>query len=163
VINKLSINNTCANLLHYRPSQIHCLNSDGTGDLSLLRYKPDFVISLFFINELYCIYFQIYYTWLRHTSKLTVTDKQVIEAALKQTIANITSGIINLEVYTVEFVYKEQAYNEICQVHLTILICDRQCVTEDRETICLFSNFLCYIMSILSNKKRCLGLKFSSL
>jgi hypothetical protein len=37
-----------------RPSQIHCLNSDGTGDLSLLRYKPDFVTSLFFINELYC-------------------------------------------------------------------------------------------------------------
>ena len=36
-----------------RPSQIHCLNSDGTGDLSLLRYKPDFVISLFVINELY--------------------------------------------------------------------------------------------------------------
>jgi hypothetical protein len=31
-----------------------CLNSDGTGDLSLLRYKPDFVISLFVINELYC-------------------------------------------------------------------------------------------------------------
>ena len=38
-----------------RPSQIHCLNSDGTGDLSLLRYKPDFVTSLFVINELYCI------------------------------------------------------------------------------------------------------------
>jgi hypothetical protein len=37
-----------------RPSQIHCLNSDGTGDLSLLRYKPDFVTSLFVINELYC-------------------------------------------------------------------------------------------------------------
>jgi hypothetical protein len=29
-----------------RPPQIHCLNSDGTGDLSLLRYKPDFVINL---------------------------------------------------------------------------------------------------------------------
>jgi hypothetical protein len=29
--------------------------SDGTGDLSLLRYKPDFVINLFDINELYCI------------------------------------------------------------------------------------------------------------
>jgi hypothetical protein len=28
---------------------------NGTGDLSLLRYKPDFVISLFVINELYCI------------------------------------------------------------------------------------------------------------
>jgi hypothetical protein len=26
-----------------RPSEIRCLNSDGTGDLSLLRYKPDFV------------------------------------------------------------------------------------------------------------------------
>ena len=38
-----------------RPSEIHCLNSDGTGDLSLLRYKPDFVVSLFVINELYCI------------------------------------------------------------------------------------------------------------
>jgi hypothetical protein len=71
VINKLSINNTRANLLHKtlfgfkilfvislilfkkicnRPSQIHCLNSNGTGDLFLLRYKPDFVI-----NELYCI------------------------------------------------------------------------------------------------------------
>ena len=29
----------------------------GTGDLSLLRYKPDFVINLFVINELYCIVF----------------------------------------------------------------------------------------------------------
>ena len=38
-----------------RTSQIHCLNSDGTGDLSLLRYKPDFVTSMFVINELYCI------------------------------------------------------------------------------------------------------------
>jgi hypothetical protein len=36
-----------------RPSQIHCLNSDGTGDLSLLRYKPDFTTSLFVINKLY--------------------------------------------------------------------------------------------------------------
>jgi hypothetical protein len=34
---------------------MHCLNSNGTGDLSLLRYKPDFVTSLFAINELYCI------------------------------------------------------------------------------------------------------------
>jgi hypothetical protein len=40
-----------------RPPQIHCLNSDGTGDLSLLRYKPDFVINLFVIKELYCIVF----------------------------------------------------------------------------------------------------------
>ena len=39
-----------------RPSQIHCLNSDEPGDLSLLRYKPDFVTSLFVINELYCIF-----------------------------------------------------------------------------------------------------------
>jgi hypothetical protein len=29
--------------------------SDGTGDLSLLRYTPDFVINLFVINELYLI------------------------------------------------------------------------------------------------------------
>ena len=42
----------------------------------------------------------LYSVSLRHTSKLTVTDKQVIETALKQTIANITSGIINLEVYS---------------------------------------------------------------
>ena len=42
-----------------RPSQIHCLNSDGTGDLSLLRYKPDFVTSLFVINELYCIWLRL--------------------------------------------------------------------------------------------------------
>jgi hypothetical protein len=41
-------------VIRNRPSQIHCLNSDGTGDLSLLRYKPDFVTSLFVINELYC-------------------------------------------------------------------------------------------------------------
>ena len=41
-------------ILCNRPSQIHCLNSDGTGDLSLLRYKPDFVTSLFVIDELYC-------------------------------------------------------------------------------------------------------------
>jgi hypothetical protein len=27
------------------------------GDLSLLRYKPDFVINLFVIKELYCIVF----------------------------------------------------------------------------------------------------------
>ena len=41
-----------------RPSKIHCLNSDWTVDLSLLRYKPDFVTNLFVINELYCkIYF----------------------------------------------------------------------------------------------------------
>ena len=39
-----------------RPSQLHCLNSDGSRDLSLLRYKPDFVTSLFVINELYCMH-----------------------------------------------------------------------------------------------------------
>jgi hypothetical protein len=33
---------------------MHCLNSDWTRDLSLLRYKPDFVTSLFAISELYC-------------------------------------------------------------------------------------------------------------
>ena len=42
-----------------RHSKIHCLNSDWTGDLSLLRYKPDFVTSLFVINELYCMTFSI--------------------------------------------------------------------------------------------------------
>jgi hypothetical protein len=36
-------------------SKIHCLNSDWTWDLSLLRYKPDFVTCLFSINKLYCI------------------------------------------------------------------------------------------------------------
>ena len=34
-----------------RPSKIHCLNSDWTGDLSLLRYKPDFVTILFVISQ----------------------------------------------------------------------------------------------------------------
>ena len=35
VISLISLQKIC-----HRPSQIHCLNSDGTGDLSLLRYKP---------------------------------------------------------------------------------------------------------------------------
>ena len=48
VISLISLQKICN-----RPSQIHCLNSDGTGDLSLLRYKPDFVTSLFVINKLY--------------------------------------------------------------------------------------------------------------
>jgi hypothetical protein len=50
VISLISLQKICN-----RPSQIHCLNSDGTMDLSLLRYKPDFVTSLFVISELYCI------------------------------------------------------------------------------------------------------------
>jgi hypothetical protein len=37
------------------PSSSQRLTGMGTGDLSLLRYKPDFVTSLFIINELYCI------------------------------------------------------------------------------------------------------------
>ena len=49
-----------------RPSQIHCLNSDGTGDLSLLRYKADFVTSLFAISELYCIILQDVFLFLAH-------------------------------------------------------------------------------------------------
>jgi hypothetical protein len=36
-----------------RSPKIHCLNSDWTGNLSLLRYMPDFVTNLFAINELY--------------------------------------------------------------------------------------------------------------
>ena len=58
VISLISLQKICN-----RPSQIHCLNSDGTGDLSLLRYKPDFITSLFAINELYCIYRA--FTWKR--------------------------------------------------------------------------------------------------
>ena len=46
-----------------RPSKIHCLNSDGTGDLSLLRYKPDFVTSLFVINELCCRSVSLYLSY----------------------------------------------------------------------------------------------------
>ena len=49
------MNSKSVSILCNRPSQIHCLNSDGTEDLSLLRYKPDFVTSLFVINELYCM------------------------------------------------------------------------------------------------------------
>lgn len=40
----------------------------------------------------------LYAVSLMHTSKLTVTDRQVIETELKQTVANITSGIIWLEI-----------------------------------------------------------------
>ena len=49
VISLISLKKNCN-----RPSKIHCLNRDGTGDLSLLRYKPDFVTRLFAKNELYC-------------------------------------------------------------------------------------------------------------
>ena len=58
-----------------RPSQIHCLNSDGTGDLSLLRYKPDFVTSLFAISELYCIILQDVFLFFRGSLSLLNMDK----------------------------------------------------------------------------------------
>ena len=62
VISLISLQKICN-----RPSLIHCLNSDGTGDLSLLRYKPDFVTGLFVINELYCI------TYYRYLYELILT------------------------------------------------------------------------------------------
>lgn len=42
----------------------------------------------------------LYSISLRHTSTLTVSDRQVIETELKQTVANITSGIIWREIYS---------------------------------------------------------------
>jgi hypothetical protein len=64
-----------------RPSQIHCLNSDGTGDLSLLRYKPDFVTSLFVINELYCssrIKLFFYLTSLIFYNEIRLITKRIL-------------------------------------------------------------------------------------
>jgi hypothetical protein len=65
-----------------RPSQIHCLNSDGTGDLSLLRYKPDFVTSLFvlndstvLVNEIYFIYNEIEKILSQNSSKIQLKNR----------------------------------------------------------------------------------------
>jgi hypothetical protein len=63
-----------------RPSKIHCLNSDWTGDLSLLRYKPDFATSLFAINELYCttLVWKLKWFWLhKHCAQVMKRDQYI--------------------------------------------------------------------------------------
>ena len=68
---------------------MHYLNSDGTGDLSLLRYKPDFITSLFLINELYCISeYQIQAT-LVYSLKKKSKILQILHLAIYQLICNI--------------------------------------------------------------------------
>jgi hypothetical protein len=51
------------------PPVMLLMNSDWTGDLSLLCYKPDFVTSLFVINKLYCISDRLY-VWLHVSDRL---------------------------------------------------------------------------------------------
>jgi hypothetical protein len=51
----------------------------------LLRYKPDFVTSLFVINELYCI---ILSDWQKMKSQITFSQKLHIYKTIAKTIDN---------------------------------------------------------------------------
>jgi hypothetical protein len=111
--------NLCSLLVCLFYLKMHCLNSDGTGDLSLLRYKPDFVTSLFIINELYCTCIlmkenfkpkqHFYYsklTWYNEdncwTNKLFTCTVALHESGTRKTL--LGPWLSNTEVYLYHFI-----------------------------------------------------------